>query len=81
MRTQVVEGSPREVAERIQHIADRRIVAVLLMDELSGTGVSSLADVSEEEFGKLMAELQADAVAVGHVDDSREAIYTRMDGE
>jgi len=32
-------------------------------------------------FEDLMAEADRDAVEVGHVDDSREAIYTRLEGE
>ena len=33
------------------------------------------------DFERLMAEADADAVAVGHADDSRQAMYTRMEGE
>ena len=29
----------------------------------------------------IMAELDQDTVSVGFVDDSRESLYTRMDGE
>jgi hypothetical protein len=81
MRTQVVEGSPKEVAEQIQRIDDRRIVAVVVRDDLASAASSAPGGLSDKDFQRLMDELQADSVAVGHVVDSREAIYTRMEGE
>lgn len=43
--------------------------------------LSVLTGPSDEEFARIWSELEQDMVAVGHVDDSREAIYSRMPGE
>lgn len=52
-----------------------RVVEQIAPDLREGRAVD-LAD-----FERLMVEAEADTVAVGRMDDSREAIYARMEGE
>jgi hypothetical protein len=73
----VFEGSATEIANQIAQVAGNRRVSVLLMEDVTSTG----SRVSVEEFEKVMEEIRAEAARVGHVDDSREALYTRLEGE
>jgi hypothetical protein len=76
---QIVEGSPRELAEKIAAIVGDHRIRVMLMNEV-GAGAKN-PPRTEQEIQAALAEFDAMAVRVGHVDDSREAIYTRMEGE
>lgn len=79
-----IEGTPQQiqsalaqaVANQAPHMGDHG-TAILILEP---TPIIPTAP-SDKEFERLMAEADQDAVSVGHVDDSREAIYTRMDGE
>jgi len=77
---QAVEGFPKEIAEQIAQLpGDRRVRVVV---EEAQNGALLLPPLTKEEFEREMAALDAMAVSVVHfVDDSREAIYTRQDGE
>ncbi len=74
----IVEGSAREIAEKITQMVGDRRVTVMLMEN---SPIAAAPPVSDEEFERIMAEIAKDAVSVPHVDDSREGIYTRQDGE
>jgi hypothetical protein len=76
----IVEGSPKEIAEQITQIAGERRVSVLLIND-SPSDSASANRPSDDEIEKALADIRALAVRVGHVDDSREAIYTRQEGE
>ncbi len=79
MKTQVIEGSRQQIAEQVLRIDGHIAKAVVYLDDPAD--VARSPRLSDQQFEKLMAEAQADTVAVGHMDDSREAIYTRMEGE
>ena len=74
----IVEGSPREIGEQIAKLVGERHVAVMLMEEPAG---EIAPRPSDDEFERGMAEIRAEAVSATDVDDSREGIYTRRDGE
>jgi hypothetical protein len=75
---QVVEGSPKELAEKIAAIVGDRRVKVYIMEEAKTVASQPR---TEEEIKAALAELDALAVSVPHVDDSREGIYMRSDDE
>lgn len=79
-----LEGTPKELAEKVRSALsdasldpNQKAVALLMVGEPSVPSPK----LSDQEFEKLMTEAAADTVSVGHMDDSREAMYTRMDGE
>ena len=73
----IVEGSPREIGEKIAKLVGERHVAVMLMEEPAGDIAPRPSDA---EFEQVMAQIRAESVSVPQVDDSREGIYTRRDG-
>jgi hypothetical protein len=80
-----VEGTPQEVAARVNaYLAEqslrhtRHAIALVMVDESAMPGMSPPSDT---DFQRLMTEAASDTVSSGHMDDSREAMYTRMDGE
>ncbi len=79
MKPYILEGTPHDVAQRIERLSAARITAMLVVEEDVRPGPSP--QLSDADFARLWAESESDAVAVGHVDDSRQAIYTRMPGE
>lgn len=76
----IFEGSGQEIGAQIAQMVGDRRVSVLLMEDAAATGALP-PQASDEEFEQVMAEIRADAASVPHVDDSREAIYTRREGE
>ena len=76
----LVEGSAKEIAETLTKLVGDRRVKVMLMDE-TARPASEYARISDAEFEIEMAAIRAAAVSVSHVDDSREALYTRQEGE
>jgi hypothetical protein len=76
----VIEGHPKEIGEKIEHLVGDRLVAVVLVEQ----GEKELtvdSHPSPDEIDRVLSDIATDAARVGHVDDSREAIYTRMEGE
>jgi hypothetical protein len=79
------EGTPEEVAQAIKKAVESRTshskgehaFAILILSETpSGHEI-----VDQGEFEQLMAESASDTVSFGRMDASREAMYTRMEGE
>jgi hypothetical protein len=68
----MIEGSPKEIAEKITQLVGERHVRVMLMEE---PDAGESRRISDEEFFRILEEIKADAVSVPHVDDSREGIY------
>ena len=80
-----LEGTPQEVATKVSNLLSdpsvgRQSHAIALVVIENGS-TELPPSTSDDEFRKLMAEAAADTVSVGHMDDSREAMYTRMPGE
>jgi hypothetical protein len=68
MKSQVIEGSPRQIAEQVTRINARVIQAILLLEE---PGDIQPASSGEDIF----AEMEPFTVGVGGADYSRESIY------
>jgi hypothetical protein len=74
MKTHVLTGSKDEIAENVARI-EGVIREVIVFVEEPGDSIP----LSTEE--DIFAEMEPFTVRVGIADDSREAIYTRMEGE
>ncbi len=77
--TREIKGTREQIVEQIEHVEGRIVSAILMVEESAAAG--EFVPPTDEEFAKLAAELDSLAVRAGHVDDSREAMYTRMPGE
>ncbi len=74
MKAQVVKGSKQEIAETVARISGEVREAIVFVEEPS--------DQTQTPSGEdIFAEMEPFMVKVGGADYSREAIYTRMDGE
>jgi len=77
MKTHVLKGSRQEIVEGLSRISGEVREAIVFVDEPAPTA----PDAGPPEASDIFAEMQPFMVDLPDVDDSREAIYTRMDGE
>jgi|GEM_PF-593758 len=77
MKTHVLKGSKQEIAESLVQITGEVLEAIVFVEEPESAAVAAAPSETEDIF----AEMRPFMVDVEEVDDSREAIYTRMDGE
>ncbi len=77
MKTHILRGSKLEIADRLVRIAGEVCEAIVFEDEPAPAGPDPAACEPDDIF----AEMAPFMVDVQNVDDSREAIYTRMEGE
>jgi hypothetical protein len=77
MKTHVLRGSKQEIAASLAQISGEVREAIVFVEEpaLAAAGIGTPA--AEDIF----AEMRPFMVNSRDVDDSREAIYTRMEGE
>ena len=74
MKAQVLKGSKRQIAETVVRISGEVREAIVFVEEQS--------EVPESGSGEdIFAEMEAFTVKAGGADYSREALYTRMEGE
>ncbi len=73
MNVEVLTGSKQEIAEGVARIRGDVREAIVFVEELSDTARSQGEDI--------FAEMEPFTVSVGDVDYSREALYSRMEGE
>jgi hypothetical protein len=76
MKTHVLRGSKQEIAEGLARISGEVREAIVFEEEPDQLGPAP-ASPPEDIF----AEMRPYMVDVPDVDDSREAIYSRMEGE
>jgi hypothetical protein len=77
MKTHVLRGSKEEIVQKLAQISGEVREAIVFEEEPAATPASE-ADGKKDIF----AEMQPyEAKGNTDVDDSREAIYTRMEGE
>jgi hypothetical protein len=75
--THVLRGSKQEIAERLLRISGDVHEAIVFEDDPAATPEAA-ADATEHIFAEMQPyEVESNT----KVDDSREAIYTRMEGE
>lgn len=77
MKTHVLRGSKQEIAESLVRIPGAVREAIVFVEEAAPAGV----DGGRPDATDVFAEMRPFMVDVQDVDDSREAIYTRMEGE
>jgi hypothetical protein len=77
MKTHVLRGSKQEIADRLVRIGGEVCEAIVFEEERTPARPDPAACEPEDIF----AEMAPFMVDVQNVDDSREAIYTRMEGE
>ncbi len=79
MTARVITGSKQEIAQKVASLEGEVREAIVFVEEsvnsrpAAGEGAQNAED--------LFAEMAPYMVHVGDVDDSREAIYTRQEGE
>ena len=77
MKTHVLRGSKQEIAERLVRISGEVREAIVFEDEPA----PARTDAAPRETEDLFAEMAPFMVDAPSVDDAREAIYLRMEGE
>jgi hypothetical protein len=77
MKAHVLRGSKQEIVESLSRIRGEVREAIVFEEESAPTGNGARTDSAEDIF----AEMRPYMVDVKEVDDSRETIYTRMEGE
>lgn len=76
MKTHVLRGSKQEIAESLVRISGEVREVIVFEDE-----PAPAAEAATQDTEDMFAEMSPFMVDSRDVDDSREAIYTRMDGE
>ena len=77
MKTHVLKGSKQEIAENLARIRGEVREAIVFEEEPAPAAPGAPTQDGEDIF----AEMRPFMVDVQDVDDSREAIYTRLGGE
>ncbi len=77
MKTHVLRGSKQEIAERLVRIGGEVREAIVFEDEPA----PARSDAAPGEPENIFAEMAPFMVDAQNADDSREAIYARMQGE
>ena len=77
MKTHVLRGSKQEIADGLARISGEVREAIFFVDEPAPAAPASTTPDVEDIF----AEMRAFMVNVEDLNDSREAIYTRMEDE
>lgn len=77
MKTHVLRGSKQEIAERLVRISGEVREAIVFEDEPA----PARPDAPPREAADIFAEMAPFMVDAQDLDDSREAIYTRTEGE
>jgi hypothetical protein len=78
MTARVLTGSKQEIAQKVANMEGEVREAVVFIEEPSD---SRPGGEGAQDAGDIFAEMEPYMVHVGDVDDSREAIYTRQEGE
>lgn len=76
MKAVVLRGTKEEIAKSIAGMTGDVHEAIVFMPE-----TSNVQSLSMNASADIFAEMRSEMVDVDYVDDSREAIYSRMAGE
>jgi hypothetical protein len=74
MSIQEIEGPKEEIAAKIAQLPGRVTRALVWVEDATPR-------LTDRDIDAIITELDQDTVAVGCVDDSREAIYARLEDE
>jgi hypothetical protein len=78
MKTHVLKGSKQEIADRLVRLSGEVREAIVFEEEPVPTTGEPAAGDAEDMFAEMQPYI---AKGDAEVDDSREAIYTRLEGE
>lgn len=79
MTARVLTGSKQQIAQQVANLQGDVREAIIFIEEPGSTPAQQSVPATVEELFKEMEPYMAHSE--GNVDDSREAIYTRMEGE
>ena len=74
MKTHILTGSKKDIADSILRLEGEIRDVIVFIDEAANSK-------PQEAEGDIFAEMEPYTVKVASFDDSREAIYTRQEGE
>jgi hypothetical protein len=74
MKAQILRGSKQEIAETVVRINGEVREAIVFVEDPSDSATPAPAE-------DIFAEMEPFTVMTGGADDSREALYSRMEGE
>jgi hypothetical protein len=77
MKAHILKGSKQEIAENLVRINGEVCEAIVFEDELASGDTQVAAHPANDIFAEMIPYM----VEVRVLDDSREAIYSQMDGE
>jgi hypothetical protein len=77
MKTHVLRGTKQEIAKSLSQISGEVLQAIVFVEESAPTAADAHTCGAEDIF----AEMRPFMVDGQDVDDSRETIYTRLEGE
>ena len=77
MKTYVLRGTKQEIAEGLARIRGEVREAIVFEEEPA----PAASEAAKDHFEDIFAEMAPFMVDTRDVDDSREAVYTRMEGE
>ena len=77
MTTRVLKGSKQEIAQQLANLEGEVREAIVFIEEPVNASAEPVPETVEEMF----KEMEPYTTKVGDFDDSREAIYQRMEGE
>jgi hypothetical protein len=77
MKTHVLRGSKQEIAESLVRISGEVREAIVFVEEAAAAAPAAGSPDAEDIFAEMLPFM----VDGPDVDDTREAIYTRMEGE
>ena len=77
MTVRIFTGSKEEIARQVAGLDGEVREAIVFMEEPIGASARDVPETVEEMF----REMEPFMTGMGQVDDSREAIYERMEGE
>lgn len=77
MTARVLTGSKEQIAQQVANLQGEVREAIVFVDEPIGAATQPVPVTAEDLF----REMEPYMSNVGQVDDSREAIYTRAEGE
>jgi hypothetical protein len=81
MSAQVLRGSKQEIADKIVQMPGEVREVIVIVEEPVDTGHAGSVKPANETVEDMFAEMEPYMVNVGDADFSREAIYSRMEGE
>lgn len=79
MTVRVLTGSKQEIAQKVASLDGEVREAIVFIEE--STDLRPSGGEGAENAGDVFAEMEPYVIHVRDVDDSREALYTRQDGE